>query len=201
MSIKKLLNFSNGFYFLSALVFFAVVGVAGLHLKSTMIQVDNQIVYLNNIHNIYAQGVQKGQSTRNILLNPHDTKAMRNYKDAAYSMNESFNQCFSIATPTQKTQLKKLKELLSKDDALQLQVQSLAESGKQKEAYGLLVTEETPTWRKAKSFVLDLVKKENKNFQDIKYSMESAMALTIIVVGAKHDCSANCSFNCMESFV
>ncbi|MGE4547468.1 MAG: methyl-accepting chemotaxis protein, partial [Desulfurella sp.] len=184
MSIKKLLNFSNGFYFFSALVFFAVVGVAGLHLKSTMTQLDNQIVYLNNIDNIYAQGLQKGQATRNILLNPHDTKAMQNYKDAAYSMNESFNKCFSIATLSQKTQLQKLKELLSKDDALQLQVQSLAESGKQKEAYSLLVAKETPTWRKARSFVLDLIKKERKNFEGIKHSMESTMALTIIVVGA-----------------
>jgi methyl-accepting chemotaxis protein len=67
MSIKKLLNFSNGFYFLSALVFFAVVGVAGLHLKSTITQLDEHVVYLNNIDNIYAQSLQKGQSTRNIL--------------------------------------------------------------------------------------------------------------------------------------
>jgi methyl-accepting chemotaxis protein len=184
MSIKKLLNFSNGFYFLSALVFFAVVGAAFLHLKSTITQLDKQVVYLNNIDNIYAQGLQKGQATRNILLNPHDTKAMRNYKNAAYSMNKSFNQCFSLATPAQKTQLQKLKELLSKDDALQLQVQSLAESGKQKEAYSLLVKQETPTWRKARSFVLDLVKRERRNFEGIKHSMESTMALTIILVGA-----------------
>ncbi|MGC9103068.1 MAG: hypothetical protein ACP5IH_08225 [Desulfurella sp.] len=49
MSIKKLLNFSNGFYFFSALVFFAIVIMAGLNLKNIIHNLDKQIVYLNNI--------------------------------------------------------------------------------------------------------------------------------------------------------
>ncbi|OSS41545.1 Methyl-accepting chemotaxis protein [Desulfurella amilsii] len=184
MSIKKLLNFSNGFYFFSALVFFTVIGIAGLNLKDTITQLDKQIVYSNNINNIYAQGLQKGQAIRNILLNPNDTKAMQNYKNATESMNKSFDKCFSTANSSQKLQLQKLKEMLSKDDALQLQVKSLAESGKQKQAYSLLVTKETPTWRKSRSFVLDLIVKESKNFDNIKHNMESTMMLTIIIIGA-----------------
>ncbi len=82
MSIKKLINISNGFYFFSALIFFAIVGFAGLNLKNTIKAIDKQIIYLNNIDNIYAQGLQKGQATRNILLNLNDEKAMQNYKNA-----------------------------------------------------------------------------------------------------------------------
>ncbi len=183
MSIKKLLNFSNGFYFLCALALFLVIGIAGFNLQNTIKQLDNQIAYLNNIDNIYAQGLQKGQATRNILLNPNDVKAMQNYKNASISMNKSFNKCFSIANNTQKSQLQNLKALLEKDDTLQLQVQSLAKSGNSKQAYALLVSKETPAWRKARSFVLDLISQERKSFDNIKHKMENAMLLTTLIIG------------------
>ncbi|AHF97924.1 hypothetical protein DESACE_04700 [Desulfurella acetivorans A63] len=181
MSIKKLLNFSNGFYLFSALVFFAIVIMAGLNLKNIIHNLDKQVVYLNNIDNIYAQSLQKGHSTTNILLNPSDTKAMQNYKNASISMDKSFDQCFGVADFRQKSQLEKLKELLKKDDILQLKVQALSRTD-QKQAYNLLVKEETPQWRKARSFVLELISNERKNFENIKLKMENTMALTILIV-------------------
>ncbi|MGC9103067.1 MAG: hypothetical protein ACP5IH_08220, partial [Desulfurella sp.] len=125
--------------------------------------------------------MQKGQATRNILLNPSDTKAMQNYKNASISMDKSFDKCFGVADFRQKSQLEKLKELLKKDDILQLKVQALSRID-QKQAYNLLVKEETPQWRKARSFVLELISNERKNFENIKLKMENTMAITIVII-------------------
>ncbi len=183
MSIKKLLNLLNGFYLLCVLVLFLVIGIAGFDLKNTIEQFENHVTYLNNLEDTYAEGgLQKVLSTRNILLNPNDVKTMQNYKNASISMNKSFDKCFNVANNTQKSQLQNLKALLEKDDALQLQAQSLAKSGNSKQAYELLESKETPAWQKARSFALDLIAQERKSYHNVKYRLVNTMVLVTVII-------------------
>ncbi len=182
MSIKKLLNFSNGFYLLFVLALSLVIAVAGFNLKNTNKQLYNQNAYLSNLENIYAQGLQKAAATKAVLIVIHDPGAVQYFKNAGISMNKSFDKCFSIANDTQKSQLQELKASLEKINAVQLQAQSITESGDQKQGYKVYKTKEIPAWRKAKAFVLKLIAQEKKTFDNTQHKMNNAIFLTVITM-------------------
>ena len=83
MSVKRLLVLVN---LVIVVILVLILTVFLVHNNKTqssvqeMIHVDQAL--LLNLNEMYAQGLQTEQATRNVVLNPDDTKAKANYKKA-----------------------------------------------------------------------------------------------------------------------
>jgi methyl-accepting chemotaxis protein len=125
--------------------------------------VDKEQVVAFALSEMYAQGLQSEQATRNVLLNPTDEKAVKNYKIAVEAYNKSGAIAEKMADSAVKDGLAKLKVSWEEGDRLKQEVQSLARAGKGPEALELLTQKETPKWRESKEQLLaisDTVKKQ-----------------------------------------
>ncbi len=126
--------------------------------------VDTDLELLVNLNGMYAEGLQTGQATRNVLINPADEKGKQNYQDAHKNFLEMTEKARKDASASMQDRLKKIKDLWEEDHVLKLEIQSLAEAGKKDEAVALLVQTETPKWRETKAILLDLLKEQKKIF-------------------------------------
>ncbi len=145
-----------------------VGGVAYLQSRSAettlVTMVDHDLELLVELNGLYAEGLQTGQATRNLLLNPGDEAARRNYNDAHKNFVDVLEQAVADAPASFKDRLKKVQELWSEDHTLKQEVQNLAATGKRDEAVALLVQKETPKWRELKGILLELTKEHKKIF-------------------------------------
>ena len=126
--------------------------------------VDHDLELLVQLDRLYAEGLQTGQATRNILLNPGDDAAKRNYLEAHKNFTDAAEQALADAPAPFQERLKKIRELWAEDHALKQEVQDLAAAGKQQDAVALLVQKETPKWREVKGVLLELTKEHKKIF-------------------------------------
>jgi methyl-accepting chemotaxis protein len=108
---------------------------------------------LSNLQDMYAQGLQTEQATRNVVLNPTDKKARQNY-DAA---NEKFHKALEAATALSKggmqEELRKLAPLWEEGHTLKTEVMDKAGEGQGQAAIELLNTKETKKWREIKDVI------------------------------------------------
>jgi methyl-accepting chemotaxis protein len=139
--------------------------------KMIVTMVDTDIELLVDLNGMYADGLQTGQATRNILLQGSDPMAKQNYEKANESFREYMVQASSHTPAAMQDRLMKLKELWAEDDALKLEAQRLASAGKVKEATSLLVQKQIPKWRDVRSVLLDLIQEQKKIF-DVKKGQE-----------------------------
>jgi methyl-accepting chemotaxis protein len=126
--------------------------------------VDSDLELLVELNSMYAEGLQTGQATRNILMNPSDDKAKENYLAAHKTFVETLEKALQHAPAAMQDHLGKVKELWAEDHLLKTEVQSIAQAGKKDEAIALLVQNETTKWRELKAILLDLVKEQKKTF-------------------------------------
>jgi methyl-accepting chemotaxis protein len=146
-----------------------IVGVISL-LQSQRVEkvivtmVDRDLELLVNLNGMYAEGLQTGQATRNILINPADEKAKQNYQDAHKNFLEITENARKDSSASMQDRLKNIKDLWEEDHVLKLEIQSLAQAGRKDDAVALLVQKETPKWREAKALMLDLIKEQKKIF-------------------------------------
>ncbi|WP_428559001.1 MAG: methyl-accepting chemotaxis protein [Solidesulfovibrio sp. DCME] len=121
----------------------------------TIATVDGPLLF--HIQNVYAQGLQTEQATRNVLLNPADGKARDNFTKA----DQEFRQALAAATGLAQGEIaRRLSIVLPKWDmshALKLKVMDMALSGETQKAVDVLNGEETPLWREIKNTVLGCV--------------------------------------------
>lgn len=122
--------------------------------------------YINNdadrmaaYNEMYAQGLQTGQAIRNILLNPSNPKAFKNF-DAA---NAAFKAALSKANENSKgagdqDTIQKITDQWSKDDTLKQHVRDLAKNGQIQEGIAFINEQETPAWRAVKTTILAKIK-------------------------------------------
>ena len=139
--------------------------------KTIATLVDTDLELLVGLNGMYAEGLQTGQATRNILIDPSDEKAKQNYEDANKSFGEFMEQATRHAPVSLHDRLIKVKDLWAEDQSLQLEVQRLALAGRTKEAVPLLVQKERPKWRETKSVIQDLIKEQKQTF-DVKKGQE-----------------------------
>jgi len=132
--------------------------------KMIVTMVDKDVEFLIDLNEIYAAGLQTGQATRNVLINPGDEKAVKNYNDAHQSFLATTEQAQLRAPVSMRDRLKKVKELWEEDHKLKTEIQDLAKAGKKNEATALLVDTETPKWRAVKAILLELIKEHEKTF-------------------------------------
>lgn len=112
---------------------------------------------------LYAQGLQMGQATRNIILEPENPRAYTNFDTAAQDFRTVLNTLRGLVSElagAQKhgAQLRTIETDWTTDLALHKRIHQLAKGGTVPEAVKLLRSDETPLWRKYKDSILELVK-------------------------------------------
>lgn len=111
----------------------------------------------------YACGLQLGQATRNILLNPSDKKAADNHAAAHQELDgilaESKPVLSALGQADLQQALSALAEAMAADYQLQLEIHRLARDRQSAEALTALNGRETPLWRQAKSHLQALSEK------------------------------------------
>ncbi|MDA8168160.1 MAG: methyl-accepting chemotaxis protein [Nitrospiraceae bacterium] len=147
-----------------------------------MIRVDQAL--LLDLEDMYAQGLQSGQATRNVLLNPDDGKAKSNYRDADESFLKANENAMALSPDEMKQKFADLKSLWLEDGQMKMQIQQLAEAGKKDDAIKLLVKSETPEWRQIRSALLGMIKDQKKLFgaELNGYEKEAAAGTLLLVV-------------------
>lgn len=125
--------------------------------------VNEQIALRHSATLVYAQGLQKGQALRNILLDPANKKGYENFSkaDEAFSaelktlidlLNKKKDSAESVATLR-----KKAEQWLP----LQSRIVELVKAGNREESQEILVSEETPAWRSLREDLLEISKKSS----------------------------------------
>jgi methyl-accepting chemotaxis protein len=108
----------------------------------------------------YANGLQLGQATRNVVLNPADTKAAANHAKAAADFADKLKELKTLTSAIDGAEAQPLLNLLEKsmgdDLAVQREVQILARDGRLKESVEMLTSRETPLWRQCKETIFKL---------------------------------------------
>lgn len=111
----------------------------------------------------YADGLQLGQATRNILLNPADRTAADNHTAAHRELDATLQSLGTLLSgldqPDLQRELSALNDAIKADYQMQLGVHQLARSKKSEEALAVLNGRETPLWREAKSHLRALDEK------------------------------------------
>ncbi len=142
--------------------------------------IDKDQTLLLSLSNMYAQGLQSEQATRNVLLNPNDEKAKRNYKKAVKDFLTQLNIAIKSSNDKKEylDKLEKLEPMWQKMDELKSKVQELAVSGNIKAGIELLKNTETPKWRELKKIVLDLIAAKNKDVISKKEEVRKSAGYT-----------------------
>lgn len=160
------LSVAKKFLFLSLLVAVCFIGTLGLSswwMRSlaesfkTFVDRDQGIAFA--LSEMYAQGLQSEQATRNVLLNPADEKAVKNYQKALDDFDTAYAAALKLADGPLKNDLEKISPAWREGDALKKNIQSLARAGKAPEALDMLIKQETPKWRECKDLILGVSSK------------------------------------------
>jgi len=148
----------------------AVVGALavfqGRESEVTLVRMtESDLELLIDVNALYGAGLQSGQATRNVLLNPADQAGKSNYTDANRLFLETIEHARKLAPAVMQDRLRRVGDLWTADDRLKTQIQELAQTGKREEAIELLVKKETPLWREARSTLLDLIRERKQFFR------------------------------------
>ncbi len=176
--------------FVTALI--VIIVSINSQLNETRRLVAEDVTSLTLITGLYAHGLQSGQATRNVLLNPADIKAVDNYRKAVDSFNGDLAKLSTNYTDKQeqKKLLDELKQLWNQDNQLKEEVQKLAIDNKTDEAKTLLIEKETGKWRAVKELVLRIETQQKKDLEGAvavsalkaKRSLQIAVALLGLAV-------------------
>jgi PAS domain S-box-containing protein len=110
--------------------------------------------------NIYAQGLQMGQATRNIMLDPENPKAYDNYKNAAAAFDKAAEEARELDARSAKSGLPdRILALRAEQKQLHDQIFSLMKERQGDEAKALLNKSETPKWREIRDVLLGEIKR------------------------------------------
>ena len=109
---------------------------------------------------VYANGLQKGQAIRNILLDPGKKTAYDNFNNADKVFGQEIERLHSMLAAQEMTReiAVRLKKNVAQWQPLQQQVIELVKAGNGEESKTLLVTKETPAWRLVRDDLLEIGK-------------------------------------------
>jgi methyl-accepting chemotaxis protein len=186
MSIKKLLvtvGIANFTVILFIFTVFITNNTRVMAEVERMIAIDQEM--LLNLNNMYAQGLQTGQATRNIILNPDDAKAKENYAKAHRQFLQDNDELIKMAPTQRKETAAKIKALWEEDHKLKTQIQQFAMSGDREKAVAVLNQQETALWREIKDLILKQTKEQKEKFavtiRETKQSMSNSNRILIIL--------------------
>ena len=144
----------------------SVIG-ASLTLMLLYMQQDRMLGYLKNVstidgpllyhlQDVYAQGLQTEQATRNVLLNPSDKTARDNYANADKQFREALASATALAAGRIADDLRQIGPRWETSHELKKRLMDIAATDPAK-AVQMLNSEETPQWRALKKIILDAV--------------------------------------------
>jgi methyl-accepting chemotaxis protein len=142
---------------------------------------------LGHLQEMYAQGLQTEQATRNVVLNPGDKKARENYEAAHGKFLKGLAAATGLAKGAMQEELRKLAPLWEEGHALKNEVMVLAVDGKVQAATELLNTKETKKWREIKDVIqkqTDEQAKKSKAAYAAYQIDENRMFWTVAAAGA-----------------
>ena len=108
----------------------------------------------------YANGLQKGQAIRNILLDPAKKTGYDNFENAEKVFGQEIERLQRMLATNEATRdiATRLKNNVEQWQPLQKQVIELVKAGNGDESKTLLVTKETPAWRLVRDDLLEIGK-------------------------------------------
>ncbi len=190
MSTSRSLTFRlYGTLALSAALFCAALGSALWQLNRTEQQVlgfiDGTLRTERQVVSAYAQGLQMGQALRNVVLDPSNQQAYRNFEAAQKSFGEYVQgldadpQHLSNGAGT----VTRIKQLQAVWLPAQNQVLEAVKAQNMDGARELLVKQETPAWREMRGVLLDEAKLLNEATASLRTSLEASLERTLMVTG------------------
>ncbi len=181
MNIKRLLQFIN---------LMILVVLAGLFILSYFNEKGFQervesltkrdLNILIALNDMYAQGLQTGQATRNVFINPKDEQAKKNYQKAHQEFIKSNEEAIKLTTGEFQAELKKIAQLWQLDHAKKMEIQQLAVEGKKDEAVQKII-EETKLWREIKDLIFKLTENHKKEFERLNQEVSSVRKRNSII--------------------
>lgn len=127
MNVKRLLQFIN---IMILLVLAGLFILSYFNEKGFQERVEKltkrDIMLLVALNDMYAQGLQTGQATRNIFINPKDEQAKKNYQKAHQEFMKSNEEAIKLTKGEMQEQLKKIAQLWQKDHTMKVEVHQLA---------------------------------------------------------------------------
>lgn len=157
--------------------------------------IENDVARRADFYNMYAQGLQMGQATRNIMLDPDNPKAYDNYKNAASSFDKATAQARQLDEQTRKTGLPQRVEVIrAAQKSLHDKIFELVKARQLDDAKAVLNKDETPKWREMRDLLLTEIKlldeAKPKLLADLTVQSEAArtrslgFALGAVLLGA-----------------
>jgi len=139
---------------------------------------------------LLANGLQMGQATRNIILDPSNATAYKNYEESEKAFRELLDQMSALDESISSRQrfddaLKAIRNELEKDVVLQQAIHQVAMSRETERAIQALNREETPQWRKYRSMMIEMRKQmqdEVAKGQAIADRMTSSMHIILAAI-------------------
>jgi methyl-accepting chemotaxis protein len=175
-----------------SLSFFAVallVAVFALQASQSRFQeyIDRDAVRLSAFNEMYAQGLQSGQSLRNIQLNPSNKNARGFLDEAVAGFNAALQKAkqLSATKPDVMGMLSRIEELAQKNQAVRVSILAEINAGNLDEARNRINKEEIPVWRPLRKELLDgiaLLDGEAKQAEQQLAAESKSKQLQIIVV-------------------
>ncbi len=164
----------------SLLIFTVALGFALYALNNTrnafssFIEVD--MIRLQALEGMYAQGLQQGQALRNMVFDPDNLKAKKNLDDAMLAFDEQL----SLTKKTAGEDVK-LAALATDISAMQARRNKIIEKVlSEATAHGLtagvtvLNKEETPAWREIRQKLMDAIKERHEQSNIVRQDMLSS---------------------------
>mgnify|MGYP001102907112 CR=1 FL=1 len=125
-------------------------------------------------YNMYAQGLQMGQATRNIMLDPDNPKAYDNYKNAADSFDKAAtNMREHDAKHFQSNLPEKIIAIRADQKKLHDRIFEVIKARQGDEAKAVLNKEETPKWREMRQLMLDEIKRLDEALPAMRAALKS----------------------------
>jgi len=140
-----------------------------------------------SLSELYGYGLQIEQATRNIVFNPADEIAYRNFDRTLQDFENSYRKSVELGKHEPfVTELEAARPYWDKALALKIKIINLAKQGKQTEAANIINKEETPAWRAFKLPVLKVRDKVISDFtirsQEIEALRKSTFTTSLIII-------------------
>jgi methyl-accepting chemotaxis protein len=146
------------------------LGMGVLAISSIMFTVSSESIFVSFVDQriatrhaatlAYANGLQKGQAIRNILLDPGRKTAYDNFDRAHEVFTQEIDKLLPLLAANSETQgiATRLKANIEQWQPLQSKVIELVKAGNRDGSQALLVEQETPAWRKVRDDLLEIGK-------------------------------------------
>jgi methyl-accepting chemotaxis protein len=163
MTIKALLYVLGGLTLAGFAALLLLFFLQSQRVASTfehMINVEEAL--LGQLQEMYAQGLQTEQATRNVVLNPTDKTAQKNYEIANDKFKAALATAQKLSQGPMAEGLGPLTALWDEAHALKAEVMAQAIAGNAQAAAEILNTRETKKWREVKDVIQKSIAAQSK---------------------------------------